>query len=318
MLGLLLFAGALAPAFSLPYGDINLMAERYLYLPSVGFCWLLARYWPSARAGTAIFLVLVTAGSARTVVRNLDWREEVGFYRKTLEMSPRLAEVHILLGSAYMRRNNLPDALAETRRAAELKPRSAEAHNNLGIIHSRMNHPQEAIDEFNRSAELAFEDGHSYAAARSYTNLGAEFRRLGQLDLAIEAYGKALKILPTLVGALSNRGYALMLAGRIAEAESDFRRAIEQDPSFAPAHSNLGLLRMQRGDLEGAMAELMEALRLGARDAETYARLAVVAAARGDRMAAEGMFRKALELDPENERAKQGMARLESEKSKSK
>jgi len=309
-LGLLLFIGALAPAFTLPYDDMNMMAERYLYLPSVGVCWVVGRRWPRGRVATALLLIVAAALSARTVVRNLDWREEVAFYQKTIAKSPRLAEVRVLLGSVYLRRNNLPAALEAFQDAVRLKPRLAEPRNNLGLVYSRMNQSERAIEEFTLSAQLAIERGHPYAAARTFSNIGIEYRRLGRTQDAIRAYDRALEIEPRLVGARNNRGYALLASGRLTEAEADFRRTLEMEPMFPMAHSNLGLLFLMRGDLPAAEAALQEALRLSPRDPETFARLGDVAAKKGDRLGAQEMYRRALELAPENQRAKAGLVRL--------
>jgi tetratricopeptide (TPR) repeat protein len=309
-LGLLLFLGALAPAFLLPYEDMNMMAERYLYLPSVGVCWVVARWWPRGRVATALLLIVLAAFSARTVVRNLDWRDEVAFYQKSIAMSPRLAEVRVLLGSVYLRRNNLPAALQTFQDAVELKPRLAEPRNNLGLIYSQMHQSDRAIEEFTKSAQLAQESGQPYAAARTYSNIGIEYRRLGRLPEAIAAYDRALEIEPRLVGARNNRGYALLVSGRVAEAEADFRRTIELEPMFPMAHSNLGLLYLMRGDLPAAEAALRESLRISPRDPETLARLGDVAASKGDRLAAQEMYRRALDLGPDNQRARQGLVRL--------
>jgi superkiller protein 3 len=313
-LGLLLFIGALAPAFTLPYEDMNMMAERYLYLPSAGICWVVARRWPRGRAATAALLIVMAAFSARTVVRNLDWREEVAFYQKTLAMSPRLAEVRVLLGSVYLRRNNLPAALEAFQDAVRMNPRLAEPRNNLGLIYSQMNQSDRAIEEFTKSAQYALEHGHPYAAARTYSNIGIEYRRLGRLPEAIQAYDRALEIEPRLVGARNNRGYALLVSGRLTEAEADFRRTLEMEPMFSMAHSNMGLLYLMRGDLPAAEAALREALRISPRDPETFARLGDVAVGKGDRLTAQEMYRQALDLGPENQRAKSGLLKLGAER----
>ncbi len=316
-LAFLLFLVTLAPAFTLPYGDIGfLMGERYLYLPSVGFCWLAA--FGLARAAdrwgwkpaAGVLAAILVAYSARTVVRNLDWRYEIPFYEKSARMSPNFAEVYTNLGEAYLRRNLLPQALAATQRAVELRPRYPEANNNLGQIYSRVGQPEKAIEAYRRSAEYSLEAGRPAAAARAYTNTGYEYRRLGKYEEAIRAYHRALELDPEFAGARNNLGYVLALVGRPQEAEQQFLEALREDPALAVAHSNLGLLYAERGDLGRAEQELSEAARLEPRDGETYARLGDVARARGDRARAEALFRQALSLQPDNPRAMEGLKQL--------
>jgi tetratricopeptide (TPR) repeat protein len=313
-LGLILFAGALAPAFTLPYGDINILAERYLYLPSFGFCWLAASgaVWLLRRKEVfAVGLLVAVLGlySTRTVLRNADWRSEIPFYEKTARQSPQMAEVFTLLGEAYLRRNLLPEALAATQRASELKARYAEAHNNLGQIYSRMNQPQRAVAEYRKAAAYALEQSYTLAAARAWNNIGYELHRAGKVGEAVAAYQRALELQPHFAGALNNLGYVRLLAGDDLEAERWLRAALREDPAMVPAVSNLGLLYLRRGDLDQAEAHLNQAVRMEPRDGEAVARLGDVAAARGDRPRAAQLYRRALELHPTNERAAAGLGK---------
>ncbi len=303
-LGMVLFLGALAPAFTLPYGDTRLLAERYLYLSSLGFCWLLAGLLLRAGKQAPILLVVILAAyGARTWARNLDWRSEIPFYEKALLTSQHSADLNLTLGEAYLRRNMLPEALAATERAAKLRDEYPEAHNNLGQLHSRMGNPEKALAEYSQAAEFAREKNYAFAAARAYTNMGYELRRMGQSAEAIAAYNKALELQPGFAGARNNLGYALLLAGRGQEAEAELLRAIEIDPTLTQARSNLGLVYSLRGEWDRAIPLL------DAQDAETMARLGEVMLGKGDRARAEELFRRALTLEPENERAVKGLAR---------
>jgi hypothetical protein len=70
------------------------VAERVLYTPSMGICFLLgvgfARLWcRRSRSALAIgFVLLLTMHAARTVKRNLDWRCEETLYRSGLAVNP--------------------------------------------------------------------------------------------------------------------------------------------------------------------------------------------------------------------------------------
>lgn len=82
----------------LPIGSI--MAERFLYLPSVGFC---------AAAAAALHAVgtrgpgwrrvlpflLVTALAVRTHARNADWRDELSLWRSAVASSPHSFKSHL-------------------------------------------------------------------------------------------------------------------------------------------------------------------------------------------------------------------------------
>src|SRR5262249_11555276 len=84
-------------------------AERYLYLPSVGFCLLIVliavratrRVPQRARKPAAItaLAVVVFWFSAQTFARNPDWRDNATLFRRTLYASPNAPFVHFMVAS---------------------------------------------------------------------------------------------------------------------------------------------------------------------------------------------------------------------------
>lgn len=68
------------------------VAERVLYMPSMGWCLLVAHGWrllarrrATVAAGALIFLLL--AFSAKTYVRNWDWKTEYSIFASGLKVS---------------------------------------------------------------------------------------------------------------------------------------------------------------------------------------------------------------------------------------
>lgn len=88
-----LLAGVLPLAFLLPFFQI-LLAERYLYLPSLGLCialGALVTLAPRERRRLlvgALVLPLILLGAARSVVRNRDWRDDATLFAATVETAP--------------------------------------------------------------------------------------------------------------------------------------------------------------------------------------------------------------------------------------
>lgn len=84
------------------------VAERILYLPSVGFCLLFGlgfgKLMHSRRGSTdeqryrrcALLVcggLLLLAAAAKTVQRNLDWRDEESLYRSAIRINPPKGEL---------------------------------------------------------------------------------------------------------------------------------------------------------------------------------------------------------------------------------
>jgi tetratricopeptide (TPR) repeat protein len=105
----------------LPIGTI--MAERLLYLPSLGFClalaaglrWLARRIQPSPRRASRVFValtaLLVVLHGARAIDRSLDWRSENGLYLHDLEVSPRSTKIQSNAGAALAEMERHEEAL---------------------------------------------------------------------------------------------------------------------------------------------------------------------------------------------------------------
>jgi protein O-mannosyl-transferase len=113
----------------LPIGTI--MAERFLYLPSIGLlgCFVLAIYGIGDRIGLRAFapvlLCLVTAGlGARTWMRNQDWTNDLSLVTASLRAAPNSYKLHKVLASliyaADQSHVNLDLVTAEVERALSI------------------------------------------------------------------------------------------------------------------------------------------------------------------------------------------------------
>lgn len=314
VLAVALYLLPLAPAFLLPYSSIGwLMAERYLYLPSVGFCWLLAAGLVAAadrwgyRPLGALFVIVLVACSVRTVLRNGDWSEEVAFYRRTVHAFPGFPHAYLNLGEALLRQNRLPEALEATQAAVRLSPTYPDPHINLGLICWRQGNEEAAIRHFQRAATLAERRRNRFIQSRALANLGVLYRQQGSLEEALAASRQALVVDPHFASAHNNLGYALLVQGQREEAIRHFRQALELEPTLDVAHSNLGLAYAENQEWEAALAHLRQAERLNPNSSEVHARLGEVHLARGKFAPARREFSLALQLDPGNDRARAGL-----------
>lgn len=69
-----------------------MVAERVLYMPSMGWCLLVAHGWrllakKRAKLAAALITFLLLAFSAKTYVRNWDWKTEYSIFASGLKVS---------------------------------------------------------------------------------------------------------------------------------------------------------------------------------------------------------------------------------------
>ena len=160
--GILVFLGTLLPTANLLFPIGSIMAQRFLYLPSVGFCLVLAlavaalgRTLARWRIdGSAVLpggvalglpLALVAAFVVRTHARNADWKDEETFWRSAVASSPASFKPYKGLAGAVFEAHpteeNLDVAigLLETGRRVlegrplELRRREATLYVHLGL-----------------------------------------------------------------------------------------------------------------------------------------------------------------------------------------
>jgi hypothetical protein len=180
-------------------------AERFLYLPSVGWCVVLgavvasacesARGSETSRFVGIAFGALLLGYAGLTLIRLQPWADPVDFYL-SMQAQPALPRemqifVHNDLGRVYLERGELPAARVEFLRALELKPEYALAHNNMGVLLIREGKPGEARPWL--EAAIRLDPLHSEA----YGNLGAAYEAMGDLAAARRAYEAGLRVAPT-------------------------------------------------------------------------------------------------------------------------
>ncbi len=95
-------------------------------------------------------------------------------------------------------------------------------------------------EEQKKQAESHKSQGNAAMAKKDYT-------------AAIEAYSKALELVPQNPIYLSNRAAAYSASHQHAKASADAELAVEADPSYTKAWSRLGLARYALGDAKGSM-----------------------------------------------------------------
>jgi len=161
VLGLGFFAIAYAPFSNLIVPIGVLVAERLMYLPSVGFCvavaWAglaLARrcvprgapLWARAIPAAMLVAVVLLYGT-RTYLRNFDWRDAETLYAATAKASPECHAAHFNY-SAVLLEENRPgaDALAlpELQKAYEIRRDHYPTLVNLATAYFRLGEPEKA------------------------------------------------------------------------------------------------------------------------------------------------------------------------------
>jgi protein O-mannosyl-transferase len=310
----------------------TLLAERLMYLPSVGLCllagWVVERFPRGAArsAALAVTAFLVALLFVRSWARIPDWTDDFSLYSSAARVSPQSARIRYNLGNAYLQMARYRDAEASYRAALAIYPEFQDARVNLGMALVQQGHAREALElllaaaqkdpgnadlavnlgtayrslddparaeqSFRRALEL---DAHS---SRAWNNLGSIELRRGEVQRAIVDLEAAVRLEPDMAIYRINLADALTAASRAADAAREFEAAFRLDPDLPEAHRGLGEVALARGDREGAEREFRLAATASKPSARAANFLGYLRALKRDYAGAAESYEEAVALDP--------------------
>ncbi len=232
------------PASNLLFPAGTIMAERFLYLPSIGVvgCVVLAGH-AVARRHDALRWAAVAVGvaavclAARTWVRNQDWRDELSIARSAASASP----------DSYKSHKALALALYESDAAhSQLDAAIAEIEKSVAIL-------DPLSDEVNNA--------DTYMVAGGFLVQKGDRLQRGTSSTAAEAsYRRALAVL--------KRG------DRIVRTTNRLEEVVGPPARFAPLYRLLAAAHLRLNENEQSLESALYARELAPGDAESYKQLA--------------------------------------------
>ncbi|MFN2499966.1 MAG: tetratricopeptide repeat protein [Pyrinomonadaceae bacterium] len=253
-----------------------IIQDRYLYLPSIGFCSLVVLLIVRAARGNqkltlAIAGVIILAFGVGTILQNRVWHDSVALWQRSIFYAPTSWSTHYNLGLAYLNSKQNELALRELDEAKSLNPSEAAIYNNLAL------------------AQAA----------------------LGNLNGAIASSKQALTLDPTTVEAHNNLGAFLYQQGSYSAAKSEFAFVLARDPGSVSAHFNLGRTFAAMNDHVQAISEFESLLAATPNDIEARYQLGLSFAAAGRKADAVREIKRALSYQPEAQAAQDMQRKLE-------
>lgn len=299
--GVAVFAVAILPASNLPFPIGTIMAERILYLPSLGFCLLLAAAvaalaerprWGLVAVGA--FLLLLLGYGARTVVRNWDWASDAALFAATARSSPNSAPAHHYLAVAMLRGGDLSGAQREIERSLEIYPEYGEAYNSLAAVFEKQGRMDAATAAIQTAIKMTPD------LALGHMNLGFIYIQKGMASAALEEFREAARVRYSRIDEFNRLAKGFYLVGSPAEAQGILEKAVYYTPDSFGLRNNLGLVYLRQERWDEARRELEAAARLKPDSPEVQMNLGRVYAAQGVPRQAEVALKTSLRLKPDN------------------
>jgi tetratricopeptide (TPR) repeat protein len=220
----LLWAGL----FLLPVSNLvpmmQYMAERFLYLPLIG--WLLALcglalVLPRRRLAFALALLLVTQWAASAWHRSWIWHDAVTLFVRSSQEGPKTSRIENNAVSAILKQTQVAKlfsydpktklldfkgltdpsaregALRTLETVAQIFPENSTLLSCLGICHAAGNEPEAALPFFRKASEL---EPKNLAFARNYARAALDANKFAIARSALEAASRLAADDPPLLG----------------------------------------------------------------------------------------------------------------------
>uniref|UniRef100_A0A8C4IBL6 dolichyl-phosphate-mannose--protein mannosyltransferase n=1 Tax=Dicentrarchus labrax TaxID=13489 RepID=A0A8C4IBL6_DICLA len=302
------------PATNLFFYVGFVIAERVLYIPSIGFCLLVATGARTVyvrlrtRGCKALLLCLCTGlvllNGLRTVQRNRDWSNEENLYKSGIGVNPAKAWGN--LGNVLKNQGKMAEAEKAYRNALHHRGNMADMLYNLGLLLQENERFSEALHYY----KLAI--GSRPTLASAYLNTGIILMNQGNLEEAKRTFLTCADIpdenlkdphahKSSVTSCLYNLGKLLHEQGQQEEALSIYKEAVQKMPrQFAP-HSlfnMMGEAYMRLNRLEEAGHWYRESLRTKPDHVPAHLTYGKLLSIIGQKTEAEKFYLRAIQLDP--------------------
>jgi Flp pilus assembly protein TadD len=136
-----------------------IIQDRYLYLPSIGFCYLTAMgivrlAEPRRQLALGLAALVLVAYGASTVLQNRVWHDPVALWQRAIAYAPNSWSTHYNLGLAFLNLKQHEAARSELTEAQRLNPREPNVYNNLAAAQGALGDTDSAIKSLREALAL--------------------------------------------------------------------------------------------------------------------------------------------------------------------
>lgn len=254
-------------------------ADRYLYLPALGYGLLLShlafRYLPKSGA-VALLSVIAIALGAKSTLQTSMWSDQETLYRTAVVDNPDYVMLHWQLGEIlrqkYLIENNPRDLEAAHDSYERASLLLEAASKDRTIPKTEIDHLQTSLGQGWCYLHQAQGDEYrDFDTPRTIFKMLLE--KVFEREQANIASGGLRKMLP-LEQVFGGLGVCDIAIGDLDAAEKNFKQALAFNPNYAPAAHNLGVVYFDQQEWNLARITLERALELKPEDVGVLAYLA--------------------------------------------
>jgi tetratricopeptide (TPR) repeat protein len=252
------------------------MADRYMYLPSVGpflviglvITWFFAkvnspdRRWPVGKFLTIFIAVLLFSSISYLTLKQIGiWRNDMVLWSYVITKDPDNYLAHYIRSFTFKMKGQLDKAMEDSDKAIALNPAYLPSYQNRADIFEKKGLFDKALADYDKAIAL------NPSKPEMYYKRGTLFEKVGQHKKAAADYDKVVALNPLHYEAYYNRGVLSLDEGSRDEALSFFNRSIAANPNYDRAYASRGALYSFLGHADRALEDLNNAILLNQKNA---------------------------------------------------
>jgi tetratricopeptide (TPR) repeat protein len=247
----------------------GVIGDRYLFIPSLGFC-LLVTYLIFSLFKTSLlttkvkysFGVILSIYSLMTFSRNMDWKDDLTLFRRDLKYADQSAQGHRLLAihligraatsqDANDQKMLREEAVVHLQKTLEIYPPFFNATFDLGRAYMLLNQYDSAIVYFKKASEL----NPSYTL--SLLNIADIYMQQRKYRESVPYLEKAVRLQPKDYSGYDKLSFSLFSLSEFDKSIAINKKAIVEMPSNAEPYINLGRTFMGINQFDSARYYLL-------------------------------------------------------------
>ena len=280
--GILFYLGTLFLVSNIPFPIGTNMSERFLYMPSVGFCFIVAYLFYKLISKNGFSknmamggLVLIALFSILTIFRNNAWKDNYTLFLTDINAVPNSAKLRNACGGELItqslkpeneisKNNMLTEAVGHLHEAIKIHPGYKNPYLLLGNANNYLKNYEASIQAYNQALKLdpQYSEANNNLAI-TYRDAGRYYgEQKGDLNKSLQYLLKAHEMSPNDYEILRLLGVAYGVGRQPQRAVEYFTKALEQLPNDADALYNLGSAYYNAGQPEQAQVYIQKAIEI--------------------------------------------------------
>jgi tetratricopeptide (TPR) repeat protein len=317
---ILFFLLTLAPVSNIFLMIGATMAERFMYMPSLGFCLIVSvllvkitkadKFKPKSSTvkefisthSSLMIIVFIITGlySVKTLARSQDWKSNIELFGHDVEVVPNSTRAHTnngisLLKDQYLLEKDeatkiklLDKAIIEFKRSLEITPEDNDAYDALAQAYLARKDYKNAIYYFELlESKLPFKSSYEFKM------MAQCYEQTHQNDKLLVTYDSIIKYDPPNDKLLISKGMVLGQMGKDSLAIGMFEDALIINPKSITAFKDIGVTYANEKQFKKALEYFNKSLEINSKDAECDQFISGIYKMTGDTLKARQFLEKA-------------------------